>query len=153
MPRLVAFSDYVCPFSYLAEPALARLPAEEGVEVEYRAFELRPAPAPLPDAGGEALAAQWRTTIEPLARALGVEARLPPVQPRSRKAHEAAKFARDRALFAEMHRALFHAFFVEGRDIGRIDVLVELGETVGLDRTELKVALDVDHLAERVSGD
>ncbi|HET9983047.1 MAG TPA: DsbA family protein [Longimicrobiales bacterium] len=152
MPRLVVYSDYVCPFSYLAEAGLARLRTEEGLEVEYRPFELRPAPAPLPDPADPALAESWERTILPLAETLGVEIRRPRVEPRSRKAHEAAAFAREKGVFPAMHDALFRAFFRDGRDIGRIDVLVELGVELGLDRTETRVVLDVDRYAPEVEA-
>lgn len=40
--------------------------------------------------------------------------------------------------------ALFDAFFVEGLDIGRIDVLVGIGTALGFDASQVKVALDLD---------
>jgi predicted DsbA family dithiol-disulfide isomerase len=49
-----------------------------------------------------------------------------------------------------MRDALFAAYFGAGRDIGRIDVLVEIGEGCGLDRTELKVTLDIDQHTEEI---
>lgn len=151
-PRVVVFGDYTCPFSYLAEASLARLRAE-GVETEYRAFELRPAPVPRLDPASEGLRRWWEEEVFPAARALGVEIRYPPGQPRTRKAHEAAAFAREQGRFLEMHEALFRAFFVEGRDIGRIDVLVEVGRDAGFDPAGLKVALDIDRYTERVLAD
>lgn len=152
MPRVVVYSDYVCPFCYLAEPGLARLRGE-GVETGYRAFELCPAPAPLPlpdDPGEDAL---WERTLLPLARAIGVEMRRPARRPRSRKAHEAARVAAEKGLFQPVHDAIFRAYFAEGRDIGRIDVLVEIGVAQGLERLELEVALGVDRWADEVAAE
>lgn len=143
------FSDFTCPFSYVTEAALRRVAAETGAEVRYRAFELYPAPAPLPlDAGTE-----WEEALRPLAEEAGVALRRPGYQSRTRKAHEAARFAEEQGVGAEMREALFAAYFADGRDIGRIDVLVEVGEGVGLDRTELKVVLDIDRLTEAVEAD
>lgn len=143
-PRVIAVVDYVCPYSYVAESLLARLEAETGVRVDRRPFELRPAPTPLVAPDDAELRRVWRETIEPLAASHGVEIRRPPVQPRTRKAHEAAAYARGRDRFRAMHAALYRALFVEGRDIGRIDVLLDIGEQVGLERSGLKVALDID---------
>lgn len=151
--EVVVYSDYVCPFSYMAEPLLARLRAEEGVRIEHRAFELRPTPTPLLDPDDEELHELWHSTVLPLAREHGVEIRMPPVQPRTRKAHEAAAHARTAGLFQSMRAAIFQAFFVDGEDIGRVDVLVELGTAVGLDATNLKVALDIDQCTEQVLAD
>ncbi|HEX2203855.1 MAG TPA: DsbA family protein [Longimicrobium sp.] len=143
------FSDFTCPFSYVTEAALRRVAAEEGVRVRYRAFELYPVPAPLPlDAGTE-----WADALAPLAAGAGVELRRPGYQSRTRKAHEAARFAEERGRGDEMRSAIFAAYFAGGRDVGRIDVLVELGEGLGLDRTELKVVLDIDRYTGDVLAD
>jgi predicted DsbA family dithiol-disulfide isomerase len=77
-----------------------------------------------------------------MARERGLGLRLPPVQPRSRKAHEAAEFAREAGLLEPMSRALFRAFFEEGRDLADTGVLLDIGHSVGLDRDELRAALD-----------
>jgi predicted DsbA family dithiol-disulfide isomerase len=153
MPRLVVYSDYVCPFCYLATPVLAWLREQDGIEVEARPFELRPEPAPLPDPRAPELIAAWEGTVLPLAAAAGLEMRLPALRARTRKAHEAAAFARERQRFQPMHDALFRAVFVEGRDIGRIDVLVEIGVAAGLDPTELALALGLDSYADAVAQD
>ena len=48
-----------------------------------------------------------------------------------------------------MRRAIFEAYFREDRDIGRIDVLVEIGAGIGIEPADMKVALDVDvHTAD-----
>lgn len=150
---VVALVDYVCPYCYMAESLLARLREETDVAVDYRAFELRPPPMPLLDPDDPGLRRVWRDTIEPLAGSLGVEIRRPPVQPRSRKAHEAAAHARVQGRFDVMRAGLFRAFFVEGRDIGRVDVLLDIGERAGLERAGLKVTLDIDRWAGRVAAE
>jgi predicted DsbA family dithiol-disulfide isomerase len=150
---LVVFTDYACPFCYLAEAVLERVRAEVDVAVEYRAFELYPSPLPLADPDDEAMARLWAGFVEPLAKALRVPVRRPARAVRTRKAHEAAYFAREHGRMPELHRSIFRAHFVDGRDIGRVDVLVGLGEDTGLDRTGLKVALDVDRFAGRVADD
>jgi predicted DsbA family dithiol-disulfide isomerase len=146
---VVVFSDFACPFSYVTEAALRRLAEREALEIDYRAFELFPAPAPLPlDAGME-----WAEALHPLAQEAGVEVRRPGYQSRTGKAHEAARLAEEKGLGAEMRAGLFEAYFREGQDIGRIDILVEVGARVGLDRTEMKVVLDIDRFTEAVARD
>jgi predicted DsbA family dithiol-disulfide isomerase len=147
--RLIVYGDYTCPYCYLAEAQLRRV-REAGVQTDYRAFELRPAPGPTLDPAVPWIAASWQRTIGPLAARWGVEIRFPAAVPRTRKAHEAAAHARERGAFQPMHDAILHAYWVEGRDIGRIDVLVAIAEAVGLDRTETRVVLDVDTHRDRV---
>ena len=153
--RITVFSDYVCPFCYLEEPDLARVREEYGekVEVDWRAYELRPDPVPTLDPNGEYLHRVWNASVYPMARHLGMTLRLPPVQPRSRKALEAAEFARDAGKFDEMHTALFKAFFESGEDIGDTEVLLEIGSSVGLDREELRAALQKGRYTEKVVAD
>lgn len=152
--HISVWSDYVCPFCYLELPVLERLRSElDGIEVEWRAFELRPDPVPTLDPNGEYLHRVWNQSVYPMADERGMSLRLPPVQPRSRKALEATEFARAAGRFDRMHRALFEAFFIEGRDIGALDVLVDIGQSVGLDPDQLRQALEAGAHAEKVIAD
>lgn len=153
--RITVWSDYVCPFCYLEEPVLDRIREEYGnqVEVEWKAFELRLDPVPTLDPAGEYLRTTWDRAVYPMARQRGMTLRLPPVQPRSRKALEAAEFARDQGGFEAMHTALFRAFFEDGRDLNDPDVLLDLGASVGLDREQLRTALEEGRYTDRVLAD
>ena len=148
VPVLV-FSDFTCPFCHVTEAALRRLEAEGQAAPRYAAFELHPPGTALPATpSAEDLAA-----ARPLAEALGVGMEMPPGVPRTRKAHEAARLAASKGVGRGMREAIFAAYFRDGRDIGRIDVLVELGAALGLDATETKVVLDVDSLSAGVAAD
>jgi predicted DsbA family dithiol-disulfide isomerase len=142
--RIDVWSDYVCPFCYLEEPVLQRIDDEFSgqVEIRWRAFELRPEPEPTLDPKGDYLRDIWAEAVYPMAKARGMTLRLPPVQPRSRLALEAAEYARTQDRFSEMHHALFRAFFEEGEDIGIPEVLLKIGESVGLNADELQTALN-----------
>ncbi|MGH8728964.1 MAG: DsbA family oxidoreductase [Burkholderiales bacterium] len=141
--RLDVWSDYVCPFCYLEVPLIERLSAEFGaaLEVYWHAFELRPEPVPTLDPDGEYLHRVWDQSVYPMARQRGMTLKLPPVQPRSRKAFEMAEFARGKGRFDGAHRGLFKAFFEDGRDLSNIEVLLEIGVAVSLDSSELRAAL------------
>jgi predicted DsbA family dithiol-disulfide isomerase len=153
--RILVWSDYVCPFCYLELPVLDRLREELGdaVSIDWRAFELRPEPAPTLDPDGEYLNRVWNASVYPMAQERGMTLRLPPVQPRSRRALEAAEFAREAGRFDEMHHALFAAFFEEGRDIAASDVLLDIGASVGLDREALQAALNEGRYTAKVLED
>ena len=88
-----------------------------------------------------------------MARSLGMTLHLPPVQPRSRKALEAAEYARGEGRFDEMHEALFRAFFEGGEDIGKDEVLLQIGVSVGLERESLRFALEEGRYTEKVLAD
>lgn len=108
----------------------------------WKAFELRPDPVPARDPAGEYLTRVWRDSVYPLAAQLGITMRLPPVQPRSRRAHEAAKWAQTQNQFDVYNEALFRAFFERGEDIGNIDVLLRLASDLNLDDLSLRAALE-----------
>lgn len=116
--------------------------ADPGVDVVWKAFELRPEPVPTLDPGGEYLRRVWHSSVYPLAERLGVTMRLPPAQPRSRRAHEAAHWARTLGRFDGYNAAVFRAFFERGEDIGKTDVLLKLAADLGLDSSALRAALD-----------
>ena len=153
--RIAVWSDYVCPFCYLELPVLDRLQAEfDGhLEVDWLAFELRPEPAPALDPNGAYLHRIWNQSVYPMAVERGMALRLPPVQPRSRKAFQAAEFARREGLFDPMHRTLFRAFFEEGRDLADKAVLLDIGGSVGLDVSEMREALESGRYTPKVLAD
>jgi len=156
VPRvtLEVFSDYVCPFCRLAEPALdALLRDTPDIDVIWRAFELRPSTVPPLDPNAEYLHRVWEASVYPLAGKLGVTMKLPPVQPRTRRAHEAAHWARAIGRFDEYHRALLAAFFERGENIGDVDVLVALADALGMPGADLRRALAAYEFEQRVIDD
>ncbi len=60
----------------------------------------------------------------------------------SRLAQELAKWAETRAGGEAIHDALFRAYFVDGRNIGDPQVLLEIAEALGLPREEAKDVLE-----------
>jgi predicted DsbA family dithiol-disulfide isomerase len=59
----------------------------------------------------------------------------------SRRALEAAEFAREEGKFDRFHPALFSAYFSLGLDIGNLDVLSQVGHDAGLDVDALRHAI------------
>ncbi len=147
---ITVFFDFTCPFSYVAAATLGRRAAEGEVEVHARALELFPAPAVLRAPADDPA---WETTLLVRAESLGIALRVPGFRPRTRKAHEAAIFAAEHCAGAGMRAAIFAAYWREGRDIGRIDVLVSLAPEVGLDPVDLRIALDIDRHLDAVLRD
>jgi predicted DsbA family dithiol-disulfide isomerase len=154
--RILVWSDYVCPFCYLERPVLERVRAGLGgnVEIDWRSFELRPEPEPTLDPNAEYLHRVWNQSVYPMAQERGLSLmKLPPVQPRSRKAHQAAEHAREAGLLDAMNHALFKAFFEDGRDLADLEVLIEIGRSVGLGGNGLRDALENSRYEERVLQD
>lgn len=138
----------------MAEPAVTELKqSEQNLEIAWRAFELRPEPVPTLPPDGEYLQRVWNSSVYPLAQKLGVKMHLPPVQPRSRLAHEAAKWADTRKKFDEMNAAIFRAFFQRGEDIGDPEILISLASDLNLDEENLRQTLENREFEESVLTD
>src|SRR5690606_28717138 len=142
---------YVDPLSLLLDLEVRALEQDGLARVTRLPWELRAPPAPVLRPEDPLWARRWEDA-QRLARTRGLTLRAPTLVPWSRKAHELAQHAREKGRFREVHEALFAAFLQEGRDIGRIDVLVQVAGEAGLDRTEAKAVLDVDRHTAVLDG-
>ncbi|HXG86218.1 MAG TPA: DsbA family protein [Pyrinomonadaceae bacterium] len=138
----------------MAEPAVEELKkSDANVEIIWRAFELRPEPVPTLPPDGEYLHRVWNSSVYPMAKSLGIVMKLPPVQPRSRLAHEAAHWARTQGKFDEMNAELFRAFFERGENIGDTEVLISLASKLNLEPDSLRRALESEEFKTSVIAD
>jgi len=139
------WSDYVCPYCFLAEQPLADAVEASGVDTEIRwmPFELRPEPTPTLRPEDDYLQTGWANSVYPLAAQMGVDIKLPDVspQPYSRLAFEGHLFAEANGLSREYTHRMFTAFFRESLDIGDIKVLTSLAKEIGLDPNAYRDAL------------
>ena len=133
------------------DEAARRFGAQVGIE--HHAFELRPDPVPLLDPQGEYIQEHWRNRVAPMAAERGLVMNIPPVQTRTRRAHETAAFARAHQRFAPVDRALFRLFFERGEDINDPEVLGRIVQEAGLNPEELRMALGTRAFAEAVDAD
>jgi predicted DsbA family dithiol-disulfide isomerase len=139
-------------YCYLEEPVVDRLQHAYGsrIDLAWKAFELRPEPVPLPRADDADRRRRWAASVLPMAAERGLIMQQPPIIPRTRLAFQAVELARDRGRFDAMHRAVFEAFFRDGRDIGRIDVLAGIAASVDLPPDVLTSALETGVHLDRV---
>jgi predicted DsbA family dithiol-disulfide isomerase len=106
-------------------------------------FELRPEPHPTLRPEGDYLQRAWQQSVYPLARRMGVPITLPPVspQPHTHLAFEGYQYAKEHGKGNEYNQRVLEAFFVEGQDIGQIDVLTKRAGEVGLNGQDFEEAL------------
>lgn len=141
---IVVYTDYVCPYCLLAETVIRRVIDGHDVPIEWRPYELRPDPVPTLRVEDPYLPSVWERSVYPMAEKLGVAIKLPEIspQPRTQKAFEGFQLAQEKGLGEAYSNRFLRAFFQEEQDIGDIEVIVRLGEEVGLDGTELREVLD-----------
>ncbi len=133
------YFDFIDPLSYLQEIELIAV----GSDVERVGFELAPPPEPLTAVTDARWKERW-TEAHRLAGTMGVPLASPSLVPWSRKAHELHLHAKEDGRGDEVRRGIFEAYFGRGEDSGRVDRLVAVAVSVGIDRTSVKAALDVD---------
>jgi predicted DsbA family dithiol-disulfide isomerase len=71
----------------------------------------------------------------------------------SRLAQELAKWAESKEKGDEFHKAVFHAYFVDGKNIGKINELVLLAKSIGLSEQEARRILESRAFKDAVDSD
>ncbi|HTY18497.1 MAG TPA: DsbA family protein [Myxococcota bacterium] len=144
--RVVAYSDFLCPWCWNAATRLASVEGALGaaIEVDWRSFLLRPRPDPS-RRGPEALE-RFRLYTRSWLRVAEDEPRAPfqvwasDAGPPSHSVppHLAAKAAAalDADAGRRMRGRLFRAYFAESRDISDPDALLSLWREIGLPDAE-----------------
>ncbi|RYZ31461.1 MAG: DsbA family oxidoreductase [Propionibacteriaceae bacterium] len=161
------WSDVQCPWCYIGKRKFEDGAAQfgGGVEVEYHSFELSP-DTPV-DYEGTALeylserkgmpVAQVTEMLERvtgIASTVGLDFDYEHVhQTNTVKAHELIHFAKSKGRQLDMKERLLKAYFVEGRHVGRVDDLADLGAEIGLDRAEVVAALEAETFLPDVKAD
>ncbi|MEN3234184.1 DsbA family oxidoreductase [Methylobacterium ajmalii] len=160
------FSDVICPWCYVGkrrlERALDQLGQRETTAIEWLPFELNPT---MPAEGmeralyrarkfGAERSAQLDAQMAELGRQEGIDFAFDRMTrtPSTRRAHMLIAAASQHGRADPVVDALFRAYFEEGRDVGDLDVLREIGVASGLDRAVVDDALGNEQLRQLVEA-
>ena len=136
---------------------LRRLKTEFDFTLRHRGFQIHPE---WPADGMPA--EQWRPEMDPKTRqamwerigamgaAAGIEMKAPRILANSMQALQAGELAAEAGAGEAFEDRIFRAYFTEGLNIGKRDVLLELAGQIGLDRAALVEALDSGKYAMRI---
>lgn len=136
----------------MAKSSLDMAKTEIEVDVEWKAFELRPAGSPPMDEAYKArIEASWESVRE-MGRKFGVEMKTHDLGVNTRLPHRAYKVAQRIAPenSEAFNTALYEAYFEHSQNIGQLDVVLDVAEASGIDREALRVALDAGEGREAV---
>jgi len=138
------FSDYVCPFCQLGRESLSqyREQRDAPLDVKWRPFDLRgyrrdenrEIKADTDNGKDEAYFDRVRENVERLSEKYGVDVDIDAVPDTdSWAAQQAALYVREEypEQFAPFDDALFTAYWVDHRDIGDVDVIADVAESLG----------------------
>lgn len=167
--KIEIWSDVMCPFCYIGknnfEQALEKLPFKDQVEVEWKSFQLDPTLDPAETKNTlayfrekkgfpDAQASQMMSQVTQMGKGAGIDfnfetALITNTFPAHKLLHLSKKYNKAN----EMEEALFKAHFIEGKNVGDLDTLVSLADSLGIDKEEAKQALTSDDFDYEVNQD
>lgn len=146
MLDILFVTDFVCPYCLVAKEALGQALEETGIQADIRIqpMELTEEPQERVDTyHDEKRKAGYQVLVEP-ARQLGLDMKLPPAvspRPYTRLAFEGWHFAEEKGCGRAYSDRMYRAYFIEEKDIGDLEILVQLAESVGLEKDSFRQAL------------
>lgn len=167
--KVEIWSDVMCPFCYIGkrhfERAIEKMPFKNQIEVEWKSFQLNPdyqntnhedLYTYLARAKGMSIAQAKQMTAQVVDMAANAGLGLDfdkNVPANSFDAHRLLHFAKSKNKQDEAEEALFHAHFIEGQDIAKIEVLTEIAGQLGLDAEGTQQVLSSGTYADAVNYD
>ena len=167
--KIEVWSDYVCPFCYIGkrtlEKALKHSGFESQAEISFKAYQLDPAASVNSQVSTyEYLAKKMGQSVEEAkemtkgvaqhARTVGLEYDFDNmVQTNTFAAHRLVKWSEPFGKSAVLTENLMHGYFIEGRNVGSSEVLLDIAETSGLPRADAQGILSSDRFSEDVEMD
>jgi protein disulfide-isomerase len=155
--KIEIWSDVMCPFCYIGkqafEKALDKLPQKDRVEVVWKSYQLQP--DAVYEAGKDVitqdaqLKGMPREQLAVMARQIEVQAQQSGIgidfanvkKANTFDAHRLIHLAGEYQLAGKAEEVLFKAYFDEGKLISDHQVLLDLAESIGLDRKEAELVL------------
>ena len=140
--KVIIYSDYICPFCYIGFHRIGKLKEQFDLDVEWRPFEIHPE---IPKDGvlldkllfPMEYLEMVMTNVKRLADEDGITLKFSDKLPNSRLALYISEFMRKKGKFDEFHELVFDKYWKEGEDIGDLSLLLELSESIGLNRNEI----------------
>ena len=169
--KVDVWSDIMCPFCYIGkrhyESALKQFANADQIELVWHSFQLDPSIPMESDKQQnvyEYLAERKGISfnqslngyerVMQMAKNAGLEFNLNnAIVANSFNAHRLIQLAKTKGMGDEAEECLFLAYFVEGKDFGNQEVLVEIGKSIGLTDIEVNDALSNDDYAYSVNQD
>jgi predicted DsbA family dithiol-disulfide isomerase len=129
-----AWTDFLCPYSFVTSLALRKLRDEFPLEIRWRSIMVRPPGLPPLSPGMRAKGEKARAQTARCALSeYGLELAPGPLELDTLSAHLALKHAERFGLGDKCHLAIMNAYWLEGARIDRPDVLDGIVRRLGLD--------------------
>lgn len=140
--KLTVFYDYICPFCYITSKNLETLSNELELDIDWKGIEIHPEyPGEGQKSSKTLKSLKTAESIKGAAKESGMEMLLPGFRTNSRLSLEASEFAKTRGRFVSFHKLIYEAYFMERKNIGDMEIVLEAGVMSGLDPKELEECL------------
>ena len=166
------FADPICPWCFIGKRNLERaLATYEGpkldCKISWRTFMLNPGMPPEGMNRGAYLEAKFGGAenagavygrIRQAGLAAGLEFSFEKITrtPSTRAAHRAVRYVQETGKYAQTAayvEALFCAYFFDGQDIGRLEVLADVGASVGVGAGDLWTMFDSEAYIQEINAE
>ncbi|MFN4363906.1 DsbA family oxidoreductase [Chryseobacterium hispalense] len=167
--KVEIWSDVMCPFCYIGknnfEKALEKLPFKDEIEIEWKSFQLDPSLNPdetkttfeyfrekkgFPQAQAEQMIEQ----VSQMGKTAGIDFNFnKAIITNTFSAHKLLHLAKKYKKANEMEEALFIAHFIEGKNVGNTDTLLDIAGSLGIDIDEAQKVLTSEEFNDEVKQD
>ncbi len=148
---LEVFTDYVCPWCYLGDNRVKKLKRDYDITVRLVHFPLHPE-TPAEGRAREDFKAK-NTRMICLMEAEGLPYSERSHTYNSRLAQEIGTWAETQSGGNSIHDKFFEAYFVDCRNIGDVDVIIDVVKSVGLDEQQARAVLAERRFKDAVDAD
>ena len=156
---LEVFTDYVCPWCYLGDNRVKKLKREFNITVKTVHFPLHPETpdegkslADLLGRGPDELKAR-HDQMQGLMDAEGLPYNQRSHTYNSRLAQEIGSWAETQPGGEAIHDKFFEAYFVDRRNVGDVEVIIDVVKSAGLDETEARAVIAERSFKQAVDED
>lgn len=167
--KIEIWSDVMCPFCYIGkknfEQALEKLPFKNEVEVEWKSFQLDPTlvigetkttAEYFREKKGfpEEQAKQMTAQVTQMGKASGIDFNFEKALiTNTFPAHKILHLAKKHGKSSEMEEELFKAHFLDGENVGSVEVLSNLAKKLGINKNEALQTLNSEEFDNEVNQD
>lgn len=168
--KIQIWSDIMCPYCFIGkknfENALANLSFKDEIEIEWKSFQLDPT---LSETSGEFTTKQYlmvkkgfsevqynqmQERLNQMGKAVGIDfSQASPIAANTLKAHKLLHLAKQFGKQDELKELLLKAHFEKGLNVADSNVLIDLGNAIGIDSEAVLKALNDDAIAYEVQQD
>ena len=153
-PKVIAYSDNVCPFCTIGARRIEKLQEEMDFEIEWRSFELHPEVSKEGmsyESYFEGHGMELVNNVTEYGKDVGLNIKTRSLY-NSRDSLKVNEYAKIEGKFEAFHKAIFKAYLEDDKNIGNLDILLDIAEEIGLNREKTKAFIESSEAEDMVTS-